>query len=124
VRTFIRFPKILIGCVNGPAIGIAATTLQLCDYVFAGQKASFSTPFVALGQTPEGCSSYTFPAKMGVLKANEALLMGKKFSAEEALRHNLVNDIFPDDQLVPRVLEFSKNWHPHHNRHYWRRKSL
>ena len=38
VKAFIDFPKPLIGLVNGPAIGIAVTTLGLCDVVYATDK--------------------------------------------------------------------------------------
>lgn len=35
VQSFYTFPKLLICVVNGPCIGIAATTAALCDIVYA-----------------------------------------------------------------------------------------
>lgn len=84
VESFIRFPKPLIGAVNGPAVGIAVTTLQLCDFIYTNEKATFITPFTALGQNPEGCSSILFPQRMG-MKANSMLLLGETLTAQESV---------------------------------------
>ena len=64
-NTFIEFPKPLIVAVNGPAIGSCVTTATLCDAILASEKATFSTPFAALGIPPEGCSSVLFERIMG-----------------------------------------------------------
>lgn len=45
VHAFIRFPKLLVAVVNGPCFGIAATTLPLCDIVYASESVS-NTPFI------------------------------------------------------------------------------
>lgn len=35
IRQFCTFPKLLICVINGPCIGIAATTAILCDIIYA-----------------------------------------------------------------------------------------
>jgi len=96
VDAFIEFDKPLVALVNGPAIGIAATSLGLCDLVIAAESAWFQTPFTKLGQTAEGCSSYTFPQIMGPSLASEFLMFNKKFSAQEAHRAGLVGYVHSD----------------------------
>lgn len=99
VDAFIQYPKLLIAVVNGPAIGIAATTLTLCDVVYASNRATFQTPFVKLGVCAEGCSSYMFPRIMGRSMASEMLLLGRKLDAQEAFRIKLVSQVIEHNEL-------------------------
>ena len=71
IGSYIDFPKPIVAAVNGPAIGITVTTLALMDIVWAAESSTFSTPFSATAQSPEGCSSLLFPAIMGASLANE-----------------------------------------------------
>ncbi|XP_066233034.1 enoyl-CoA delta isomerase 2 isoform X2 [Saccopteryx leptura] len=112
VGSFIDFPKPLIAVVNGPAVGISVTTLGLFDAVYASDRATFHTPFSHLGQSPEGCSSYTFPKIMGTAKATEMLVFGKKLTAREACAQGLVTEVFPDStfqkEIWTRLKAYSK----------------
>ncbi|XP_062986405.1 enoyl-CoA delta isomerase 2-like isoform X4 [Elgaria multicarinata webbii] len=65
--------------------------------------AVFQTPFSQLGQTPEGCSTYTFPKIMGPVKANEMLLFNKKITADEACTQGLVTEVFADSTFQAEV---------------------
>lgn len=102
VESFIDFSKPLVSLVNGPAVGISVTLMGLCDLVVASDKATFNTPFTQTGQSPEACSSITFPRLMGPLKANELLLFNRKLSAQEAYERNLVNEVIPHDEFAER----------------------
>lgn len=103
VSKIIDFPKPLIAVVNGPAVGISVTVLGLFDIVYAAERATFHTPFSHLGQTPEGCSSYTFPRIMGLAKATEMLLFNKMLTAQKACDVGLVTEVFPDGNFQREV---------------------
>lgn len=105
VSGFIHFPKPLVAAVNGPAVGLSVTLLGLCDFVYASEQATFHTPFMSLGQSPEGCSSYTFPRMMGAARANEILMGGHKLTAREAYERGLVTRVFGQDEFAQRVKE-------------------
>ncbi|MEJ1281421.1 hypothetical protein NN561_012371 [Cricetulus griseus] len=94
VNTFIQFKKPIIAAVNGPAIGLGASILPLCDVVWANEKAWFQTPYTNFGQSPDGCSSFTFPKIMGEDSANEMLIGGQKLTAQEACNKGLVSQVF------------------------------
>ena len=112
VQSFIDHPKPLIALVQGPAVGIAVTTLGLCDVVYCSDRATFHTPFSSLGQSPEGCSAAIFPRTMGLSKANEVLLFGKKLTAGQACDRGLVAEVLPDATFVreawAKVTAYSK----------------
>ncbi|MGH0115723.1 UNVERIFIED_CONTAM: hypothetical protein FKN15_046908 [Acipenser sinensis] len=66
VKAFIQFKKPIVVAINGPALGLGASILPLCDIVWASEKAWFQTPCATIRLTPAGCSSYTFPQILGV----------------------------------------------------------
>ena len=99
IESFIRFPKILIAFINGPAMGISVTLLALFDGVYASSNATFTLPFIRIAQAPEGCSSFLFPLLMGSLHAKELLLFDKTIDAFEAQQKGLVTRVFDQQQF-------------------------
>lgn len=103
VDSLINLEKFLIAAVNGPAVGIAVTTLPLCDYIIACDKATFQTPFTALGMCPEACSSFTIPQIMGQTRANELLLLNMTWDAKKAQNYGLVSDVVEHDKFYAHL---------------------
>ncbi|XP_054620655.1 chromodomain Y-like protein isoform X2 [Dunckerocampus dactyliophorus] len=104
VNTFIQFRKPIVAAVNGPAVGLGAAILPLCDVVWANEKAWFQTPYTSYGQTPDACSSFTFPRIMGPLSANELLLSGRKLTAQEACSKGLVSQVLWPGTFTQEVM--------------------
>ena len=106
IKSVANFKKPIIANVNGLAIGIGVTILMHCDFVYAAKSTTFLLPFVNLGLCPEAASSILIPLNSNALKAKEKLLLGKPFTADEALKMGIVTDIFDtDDQLIKRTKE-------------------
>lgn len=100
-NAFYTHPKILITALNGPAIGLSAALISLSDFIYAAPHAFLLTPFTSLGLVAEGGASRAFVQRLGISKANEALIMSKRITAEELLQVGFVNKIFDtgkDDQ--------------------------
>lgn len=96
MTTLLDFPKPVIVAVDGLAIGIGTTLLLHCDLVYASSASEFRMPFVHLGLCPEYASSFVLPRLAGHLKASEWLLLGKPFSAAEAERAGIINQVVGD----------------------------
>ena len=61
-----------------------------------------------LGYCAEGCSSVLFPRIMGSSKANEMLLMGRTFTAQELVDCGMVSRILPAEEFHGRVLALAE----------------
>lgn len=96
-NAFSTHPKILITALNGPAVGLSAALIAFSDFVYAAPHAFLLTPFTSLGLVAEGGASRALVQRLGISKANEALIMSKKITAEEMLRVGFVNKIVDDD---------------------------
>jgi len=107
---FLSFPKPILVAANGPAIGACVTSATLCDGIIASDRATFSTPFAALGVPYEGCSSVVFPRLLGAAAERMLDSEGWKPTAAEALEIGLVKWVVPHEQLMVEAQRIAKGW--------------
>jgi peroxisomal 3,2-trans-enoyl-CoA isomerase len=92
--------KVLIVAFNGPAVGGGAAWFPgIADIVLASNTAWLQCTFSALGLVPENGSALSFAQHMGVHRANEVLMFGRRVSAQELLdcgMYNYVWDVVGD----------------------------
>ena len=96
-----RFPKPLIGAVNGLGLGIGATILGYTDLAFMSTAARLKCPFTSLGVAPEAASSYLLPKLIGRQNAAWLLMSSEWVEAAEALRMGLVWKVCEPQDLLP-----------------------
>jgi peroxisomal 3,2-trans-enoyl-CoA isomerase len=93
-RAFYTHPKILVVALNGPAVGLSAALIAFADFIYAAPHSFLLTPFSSLGLVAEGGASRAFVERLGISKANEALIMSKKITCDELIATGFVNKVF------------------------------
>ena len=93
-QAFYSHSKILVTALNGPVVGIAAALVSFSDFIYCVPHTYLLTPFSSLGLIAEGGASVGFVRRMGIGKANEALLTSRKVSATDLLACGFVNKVF------------------------------
>ncbi|KAJ5734682.1 hypothetical protein N7533_013085 [Penicillium manginii] len=92
-RTFYNHNKILVVALNGPAVGLSAALVAHADFIYATPHTFLLTPFSSLGLVAEGGASRAFVERLGIAKANEALLMSKRIPCEDLVSTGFVNKV-------------------------------
>jgi 2-(1,2-epoxy-1,2-dihydrophenyl)acetyl-CoA isomerase len=84
-------PFPVIAAVHGYALGAGCEFALCCDLIVASADATFGFPEVGVGLGVTGGISRLLPLTVGMAKAKELVLLGERFSAEQALDFRLIN---------------------------------
>jgi enoyl-CoA hydratase len=98
-------PQPIISAVNGAAAGGGFALVLGSDIRIAAESAKFSAAFIRIGLS--ACdigTSWLLPRLIGAARAQELMLTGRVFSADEAYRIGLVVDLVSDAQLLDVAL--------------------
>jgi methylglutaconyl-CoA hydratase len=104
LKTLQRLSKPTIARVHGSAFGGGAGLVACCDIAFAAQDAVFSFSEAKLGLIPATIAPYVVEA-IGARHARRYFLSAERFTAAEAYRIGLVNEIYPLDEIDARINE-------------------
>jgi enoyl-CoA hydratase len=103
---FQRFPKPIIAAVSGHAIGFGCSMLAYCDIVVADTSAQFGFPEITMGIVP-GIAAVKFAEVVGRRTLRKMLLLGKRYSAEEARAMSIISEVVANGEAVGKALEYA-----------------
>ncbi|MGA2210652.1 MAG: enoyl-CoA hydratase-related protein [Acidimicrobiales bacterium] len=99
-------PQPVIAAVNGPAAGGGLALVLGSDIRLAARAARFNVAFIRIGLS--ACdigTSWLLPRIVGVARAQELMLTGRLFDADEAYRIGLVTHLYDDEDLMGAALD-------------------
>ncbi len=103
VSAWAALPKPTIAAMNGSALGGGLELALGCDFRLAVRGASFGLTEVRLGIMPGAGGTQRLPRLIGVARAKELILLGRRVSAERAYEIGLVGDLCEPDELAARA---------------------
>ncbi len=96
----------VIAQVQGIATAAGCQLVATCDLAVAAKSARFAVSGINVGlfcSTPAVALTRNIPPKA----AFDMLMTGRFIDADTALRHGLVNDVVPDDELPAAVAAYA-----------------
>jgi enoyl-CoA hydratase len=94
--------KPVIACINGFALGGGCELTLACTLRIAGESARLGLPELKLGLIPGYGGTQRLPRLVGKGAALKLMLTGEIINAQEALRIGLVEEVVPQEELLPR----------------------
>jgi enoyl-CoA hydratase/carnithine racemase len=106
-RSMEKSPMPIVAVINGFALGGGLEFALACDFRLAMEGVEMGLPEVGIGLIPGAGGTQRLPRIVGVAKAKELIFLGKKITAEEALRIGLVNAVAPSKEFSDLVSKWT-----------------
>lgn len=95
-----RRTKPVIACVQGAALAGGFEMVLACDLVVAARSAEFALPEARIGLVAGGGGAIRLGQHLPPVIANEILLLGGRFDAQQAMDWGLVNRVADDPPMA------------------------
>lgn len=104
IQSIYRIEKPVIAAVQGPVAGIGFSLAAACDFIVATETAYFQQAFRNVGLVPDGGAIFFLAQRLGVGRAKDLVMTGRRLGAREASDWGVVNRLVPEDQLRDATL--------------------
>lgn len=94
----------VIAAVDGAAYGAGFCLALQADFILASSRANFCLSFVKVGCLPDYGAFHTLPRWVGMARAKELMITGRRVGAQEAQAMGLVLAIHEPQNLLAQAL--------------------
>jgi naphthoate synthase len=98
-----KHPKPVIAAVDGFAVGGGNVLQVVCDLTIATDRSVFRQVGPMMGSFDAGYGTWYLEDSVGKKRAKEIWMLGRRYTAQEALAMGLINAVVPADQLAAEV---------------------
>jgi 2-(1,2-epoxy-1,2-dihydrophenyl)acetyl-CoA isomerase len=89
----------IVAAVRGWTVGIGMHLALAADFCIAAEDARFWEPFLTRGFTPDSGATWLIPRIVGVARAKELLMLGRRISGAEAAEMGLIHRAVAADDV-------------------------
>jgi 2-oxoglutaroyl-CoA hydrolase len=100
-----RCPKPVIAKLRGYAFGVGFELALACDFRIASADVELALPEVKIGMIPGSGGTQRLARMVGLGRAKDMVMRGRRIGAEEALAIGLVTEVVPPAQLDAAVTQ-------------------
>lgn len=97
-----------VAAVNGPAAGAGMGIALSCDVRVMDPGSYFMSAFIHLGLTPDSGTAWYLPQMVGLGRAIEITMSGRKVSADESLAIGLCHRISAEGGAAAKAMEWAE----------------
>lgn len=109
VRAVYGIEKPVIAAVHGPAAGIGFSLAMASDLIIAAESGYFQQAFTNVGLVPDGGAIFFMAQRMGLARAKELVMTGRRLGAREALDWGVINRVVSDEALQDETLKLASD---------------
>jgi enoyl-CoA hydratase len=103
-----EMPFPVIAAVCGPAFGGGCEMVLSCDFRVFGESAELALPEVGLGILPGAGGTQRLVRLIGLARAKEVVLLGRRIKATEALSLGLATAVVPDTEVMHEAVSLAQ----------------
>jgi enoyl-CoA hydratase/carnithine racemase len=109
LRAIEEAPQPFVAALNGAALGGGLELALACDLRIAAETASVGLPEVSLGIIPGGGGTQRLARLVGVARAKDLVLTGRRATAAEALAMGLVTELASPLRLLDAAVALAES---------------